>query len=280
MKTPFLNTFILIVVTSFLLSGCGITIPTHTQRVQSAKDIAGKDVIQKTYESSYFNLFTYSSLSNTCKEGVANVYIEGDGLAWISSSRISKDPTPINPQALKMFTKDKSGCKVYMARPCQYANSYECSEKYWTSHRFSKKVIQSYDEILQKIKIQYSLKGFRLIGYSGGGAVAALTSATRDDIDMLVTAAGNLDTDFWTKKHYITPLSGSLNPADYSDKLEHIKQFHLIGEKDRIIDRSIFESYKNRFENKQNIKHKIVKDFTHGCCWAQKWQILTKGILN
>jgi len=50
----------------------------------------------------------------------------------------------------------------------------------------------------------------QLIGYSGGGATAALIAARRDDISRLITVAGNLDHDKWTQLHTITPLTHSL----------------------------------------------------------------------
>jgi dienelactone hydrolase len=268
----FTNLFLFILIITLFISGCSSRIPTHEQRVKNANSLIKADILRKVYSTKSFNLLTYSSLMDTCQNKPTNIYIEGDGLAWVSSSKISDDPTPINPIALKMFTKDDSQCKVYIARPCQYIKDKQCHNKYWTSHRFSKKVIESYDEILEKIKKEHDLKKFQLIGYSGGGAIAALVAARRSDIATLVTVAGNLDTEFWAKKHRITPLNGSLNPADFTKQLENISQFHLIGEKDKIIDKSIFESYSNRFTNKENINFKIIKDFTHNCCWSDDWQ--------
>ncbi|MDQ7067453.1 MAG: hypothetical protein Q9M40_05510 [Sulfurimonas sp.] len=41
-------------------------------------------------------------------------------MAWITSSTISSDPTPINPIGLKFMLKNNSSCKIYLARPFQY----------------------------------------------------------------------------------------------------------------------------------------------------------------
>jgi hypothetical protein len=267
---------LLFVILATLFIGCS-TLPTPEQRITNAKALVGDDALNKIYSTSYFNFYTYTSLPKRCINARTNIYIEGDGLAWRTSSSISDDPTPINPEALKMFLEDESSCKVYLARPCQYIQGLQCDEKYWTSHRFSKRVIDSYDELLTQIKSENKIKEFQLIGYSGGGAVAALVAARRDDVVSLITVAGNLDTDFWTKRHFITPLHGSLNPADFSDKLENIKQIHFIGEKDTIIDKSVFDSYASRFENKENIKYKIIEDFTHNCCWSDEWKSLLKA---
>ncbi|MEZ4694464.1 MAG: hypothetical protein R2837_10880 [Aliarcobacter sp.] len=54
-----------------------------------------------------------------------------------------------------------------------------------------------------------------------------LLSAYRNDIDSLITVAGNLDIEKWTTMYNLSKLDGSLNPADFSKKLENIKQFRI-----------------------------------------------------
>ncbi|MDQ7067452.1 MAG: hypothetical protein Q9M40_05505 [Sulfurimonas sp.] len=78
-----------------------------------------------------------------------------------------------------------------------------------------------------------------------------MLSAFRDDVDLLTTYAGNLDTKYWCDLHYLTPLSNSLNPADFTHKLGSQKQIHFIGAKDTNIDKSVFFSYYNKFKNKK-----------------------------
>jgi pimeloyl-ACP methyl ester carboxylesterase len=50
-----------------------------------------------------------------------------------------------------------------------------------------------------------------LIGHSGG-ALAILLAARVPQVVAVVTIAGNLDTDVWTKLHGYLRLQGSLNP--------------------------------------------------------------------
>lgn len=250
----------------FLL-GCSRNIPTPQKRLDIAQNIAKKNAFNvKIFKTKNFDIYSYSTELSTCKD--INVYIEGDGLAWITSSIVSDNPTPINPLAFKLMVQDNSTCKLYLARPCQYVQTSTCNEKIWTSHRFSKEVVDSYNEVLDK----FEDKSFKLFGYSGGGAIATLVSASRSDVSRLITIAGNLDTEFWTKKYYITPLYGSLNPANFSEKLNSIKQIHFIGGKDRIIDISIYKSYISKFENRENISHKVYKNFTHHNGWVEKWK--------
>ena len=195
------------------------------------------------------------------------IFVEGDGLSWISRTTISSNPTPITPVGLKLMLNDnKNSCKIYLARPCQYINSNMCEEKYWTSHRFNIKIIQSYDEALTNIKKDFPNSKFDLVGFSSGGAIVTLIATKRDDINSITTIAGNLDTDEWTKIQKITPLDGSLNPANFSKKLENIKQHHLVGTEDNVVLKEVFFSYLNKFEDKSNISYSFY-EATHNCCW-------------
>jgi predicted esterase len=260
---------------ALLFVGCGYDIPTPQKRFETASIIAKQNHLhQKIYKTRDFNIFSYSTDLSKCKQKNLHIYIEGDGLSWITSSTVSDDPTPINPTALKLMVQDSSTCKLYLARPCQYTSSSQCSSQIWTSDRFSQEVIDSYDEVLDDLKAQK----ITLFGYSGGGAIATLLAAQRADIDELITIAGNLDIEFWAKMHYITPLSGSLNPADFADKLESVKQIHLIGGDDEIVGMSVFDSYRNHFADESNIKFKVYKGFTHSCCWVKNWKETLKEL--
>ena len=167
--------------------------------------------------------------------------------------------------------QDNSSCKIYIARPCQYINSNLCEDKYWTSHRFNQKIINAYEEALNSIKNKYSNKTFDLVGYSGGGTIVTILASFRDDINSITTIAGNLDIGEWSKIKNISKLDGSLNPADFSENLENIKQYHLIGSNDKIIPKEIFFSYQNRFKNKNCIRY-FIYEADHNCCWENIYQ--------
>lgn len=261
----YLNIFIII----FLFVGCAKNIPTPQERKNMVFSLIEKEnLTQFDIQTSTFNIFTFQTNLNNCKNKDIKIYIEGDGLSWISRRTISDNPTPINPISLKLMNQDANQCKVYMARPCQYNDSSMCNKKYWTSHRFSKEVISSYNQSLDLIKEKYKNKTFTLIGYSGGGAVVTLLSAYRNDIDSLITVAGNLDIEKWTTMYNLSKLDGSLNPADFSKKLENIKQFHMIGSDDRVIPKDIFLSYLSKFDRKDKISFELFKS-NHSCCWEE-----------
>lgn len=240
------------------MTGCSHTIPTPQERKATAFSLTqNRNLQEHIYRTGYFDLFSYQTSLDGCKN--ISVFIEGDGLAWVTKSTVSSDPTPINPIGLKQMLKDSSECKVYLARPCQYATSEMCDPEYWTSHRFNINVIESYKQTLDAIKTAHHNETFSITGYSGGGAVAAIVSAKREDVTHLVTFAGNLDTQKWTELHRISPLSGSLNPADFANDLEKIPQTHYVGTKDTIIPIDIFNSYLSRFADPRNIHLKTLE---------------------
>ncbi len=255
---------------SFFIVGCSKNIPTPQERKATALSLAqSQNLQQQIYYTNEFNIFALQTDINECQN--IKIYIEGDGLAWITRNRVSKDPTPINPLALKLMSTDKSKCKIYLARPCQYLNSKMCEKKYWTSYRFNTKVIDSYTQALDSIKKEYQNESFSLVGYSGGGAIALLTAAKRDDIKDIITVAGNLNHAFWTKYHQMDSLIGSQNPINYTRRLENIPQYHLIGKNDTVIPKDIFNSYQSNFNNKQNLNYKLY-DATHSQRWEESYK--------
>ena len=201
------------------------------------------------------------------------IYIEGDGLAWINASTPSFNPTPNNPLALKLALRDTSPA-AYLARPCQYvelSQSSNCSQKYWTHSRFSPEVIDATNQAIDQIKLRFNADKLMLVGYSGGGAVAALAAARRQDVIRLVTIAGNLDHRIWVKEHHLSPLSNSLNPADEWEKLQNIPQTHFVGGKDLNVGESVARGYAAKFPSSLTPSIVVIPNFDHHCCWEENW---------
>ena len=139
------------------------------------------------------------------------VYVEGDGRVARTRTKLAKDPTPRQPVALSLALADPSPAVLYVARPCQYLNEEQlalCHPRYWALARYADEVIAATSEVVDWALESTSNPGARLgmVGYSGGGAVAALVAARRDDVDWLVTVAGLLDHQKWTAMHELTPL--------------------------------------------------------------------------
>lgn len=122
---------------------------------------------------------------------------------------------------------------------------------------------------LDQVKQRMAAKTLTLVGYSGGGAVAVLLAARRSDIDQLITVAGNLDTVAWTRHHALSPLTGSLNPADEAERLMGIRQIHWVGVADETIPPLIAESYAARFMHLPYPEINILQGYSHQCCWVK-----------
>ncbi|MCS3904025.1 pimeloyl-ACP methyl ester carboxylesterase [Methylohalomonas lacus] len=159
------------------------------------------------------------------------VYIEGDGRAFVSRRRVSNDPTPRDPVALQMAVADPAATVAYLARPCQFVQPLpdSCESRYWTTARYAPAVVAAMNTAVDQLRADSGAASLTLVGFSGGGTIATLLAARRDDVDWLVTVAGNLDHAAWTRHHGDTPLDDSLNPADVRDRLADVRQLHLAG---------------------------------------------------
>lgn len=255
------------------IAGCR-HLPTPSERLQSAQQLASEaGWVADTLSTPQFDLAAYVP-SRLLIADVLTIYIEGDGLAWISSDSPSDDPTPINPIGLRLALKD-TGPSVYLARPCQYLSTKPaCQQRYWTNHRFSPEVIAASNQAIDILKTRFHASKLVLVGYSGGGAIAALVAARRHDVARLVTVAGNMDTRYWVQSHHLSPLNGSLNPADAWQNLSDIPQTHFVGTDDTVVEPAVMASYRSKFPADADITIIPVTGYSHRCCWADTWPIL------
>ncbi|ODN66170.1 alpha/beta hydrolase [Methylophaga muralis] len=261
------KTMILFGIIVLLLNACS-TVPSGSDRTNSAlhkAEMYGWKALE--IDAGDFRLLSLLPEVQPSGESLT-VFIEGDGLAWLSRSKPSFDPTPINPVSLNLALQARTNTAIaYLARPCQYLieKNANCRQKYWTSHRFAPEVIEAESIALDKLKIATGTSTLRLVGYSGGGAVASLLAAYRDDVSELITIAGNLDHHTWTTQLGLSPLSGSLNPLDVQQQIAQIPQLHLIGEKDQIMPARIVKRFIDNAS--PNTLIKIVPGADHHCCW-------------
>ena len=202
------------------------------------------------------------------------VYIEGDGFAWINRNRISLDPTPRNPVALKLAAADRGVPLLYVARPCQFAgigSNPRCTQQYWTSHRFAPEVIEATSAVIDQVKKAVGATAIELVGFSGGGAVAVLVAARRTDVTSIRTVAGNLDHATLNRRKQVSPLSGSLNAADVAEHVSTIPQIHFVGAEDEIIGAYVAESYRSHAAARNCITIQTVSGASHGDGWEDMW---------
>jgi dienelactone hydrolase len=208
------------------------------------------------------------------------IYIEGDGLAWITGDRVSRDPTPADPLALRLALAQPDGAAAYLGRPCQYvdAQASNCSSRYWAEARFSSDVVAATDVAIESIKQRFGARYLTLVGYSGGGTVAALVAEKRRDVDCLVTVAGNLDPAAWVGLHQLAPLAGSENPADHVNALRGVVQRHMVGSRDENVTPALVLSFAALFPVGERPGVTVVPGFDHHCCWAEYWPSLWRSI--
>ncbi len=219
--------------------------------------------------------FSLASFARVGKKGAPlRIYIEGDGFAWINPRTPSVDPTPVETTVLDLAQKDTYPNVIYLARPCQYVFSRACGVYYWTNGRFDPKVVRSEKQAISKLMSLYQAKTAELVGYSGGAAVALLAAKDMPEITRVVTVAGVLDHDAWTKHHGDTPLKGSLNPADYKEKLAKIKQVHYSGGLDKNVPSALTEKFVYALGKGGNADIIIVPNASHNKGWVENWRRL------
>ncbi len=261
------------VVVIFSLSGCAGRM-SFMDRISAADRIAGKAGFNNSLvKTDSFTLKAYHRIEKPGRP--LTVYIEGDGHAWVSRKRLSRNPTPRDSLVLDLAAMDPSDNVVYIARPCQYVFPdleplYDSS--YWSEKRFSEIVISAMDQAIDKFKGNAGAEKINLIGYSGGAAVAVLIAARRQDVASLRTVAGNLNHEEVTRYHRTSPLKGSLNPIDVAPSLARLPQRHFVGEKDRVVPPFIARSFARRLGDNRCIQITEVKGGTHKTGWRKYWR--------
>lgn len=261
----------LILLSASILGGCALS--SLNTRHETAVNIAAAAAMnERIIAAGVFNLTVWERAPKA--DSSVNIYIEGDGLAWLNRHTKSLNPTPPDPLTLRLAAMDKAVNVIYMARPCQYSGwngGDACPDLYWSQGRTAPEVIQSYIQALDNIKNKYHTGGFNLIGYSGGAGVAALLAAARNDILSLKTIAGNTDYAAFTTLHSISPMSASIDPITAAAKLAQLPQIHFIGGNDTIVPAAIFNSWQRASGMGTCIQSITVSDTSHEKGWIEKW---------
>lgn len=218
--------------------------------------------------------------------GTLTVYIEGDGLVAVAPNLPALDPTPVDPLSLRLALADGGDRVAYLARPCQYLAGRppgSCRSAHWTDRRFAPELIRVVGEALDSLKRASGARTLRLIGYSGGAAVAALVAADRRDVIAWASVAGNLDTHAWQRLHGLSPLTGSLNPRDVAARLQAMPQRHLAGLHDQVVPVTVLASFLAAMDGREPVpatdaRVLLQPEFDHRCCWVRDWPRLRAQI--
>ncbi len=206
------------------------------------------------------------------------VYIEGDGFAWRTRSQPSLNPTPIKAQGLALAAKDPAANVVYLARPCQFtpmSANPGCDVRYWTGKRFAEEVVVAMNQAVEQYAARAPGQSLHLVGYSGGGNIAALLAARRQDVVSLRTVAGNLDVAEVNRLHRVTPMPASLNAIDIAPQLSGLPQVHYVGSEDKVVPQSVAQGFV-RAVGGRCTQVRLVSGMGHNSDWAQRWPELLR----
>ncbi len=132
-------------------------------------------------------------------------------------------------------------------------------------------VVDSINQAITDIKSSNNASKIELVGFSGGGVIAMLIAAIRDDVSKIITIASNIDHVSWSKYHNVSLLEGSLNPIYFINDLKNIQQLHLWGEKDGLVPVKTQTAFINSMEKNKLFEYRILPEFTHTCCWDDYW---------
>ncbi len=255
----------------FSILGCSWPL----QRTGVHKEAVGRD--QSMIAGDPFQHLVYRQ-GSWDKSSPVHVYLEGDGLPWITRTRIARDPTPRTPLALQLMSHDP-GPALYIGRPCYQglAESPGCSPWLWTQGRYSEEVVRSMTAALQRALGHGSDREVTLIGYSGGGVLAMLIAARMEQVRGVITIAANLDVTAWADHHGYSRLRGSLNPATQPPLPAHIRQIHLAGKRDLQVPTGLSGPTAAGQPNAQFV---VVPGFDHRCCWEHAWPAILAGLTH
>ncbi len=253
---------------TIILGGCvSPSLKFHKQAIElgfHGIEYRGKDFIHQVYA----NRKTLGHF--------LHVYLGSDGTPWETPNKIATDPTPRNPLMLRLMALD-TAASVYVGRPCYhgFSQSLGCHPRWWTSGRYSERVVESLYSVLIQISKEYGTNEIVIFGYSGGGALAILLAKRLPKVQAIVTIAGNLDIDAWADYHSYSPLTESINPISRFPLREELIQIHVIGDRDKVIPPHL-----GKFALKQqaNSKTIVIADADHQCCWETLWPSLLSRV--
>jgi len=197
---------------------------------------------------------------------IVTVFIEGDGRSHDRGGRPSGDPTPRRPIAFEIAQAWPTGPVAWLGRLCQYVRRIDpkCREADWTTGRFSAEAVTASDAAVDELKAAAGADQVVLVGWSGGGVLAALLAGRRDDVAGLITIAAPLDLAAWTAFHGLSDLAGSLDPAR-SEPLA-LPQAHIFGSRDPVTPpQTALEAARRLAAGGGRVE---VWPQAHDCCWA------------
>lgn len=256
MKKPSaLKTVFPVLLCALVLSAC--VMQSNFMREEVADRVAHPAwMIKRPIPASPFLLTSYERMHE--RHAPAHIYIEGEGATWTLNGDAPKNPTPQNPVALHMASKDLVDNIAYIARPCQYTGMLDpdsaCDPALWTDGQFTPEVLAAYNKAIDDIKAHYDITNLHLIGFSGGGVIAAMLAEQRKDVLSLRTVASPLD--------QVEPINAALR---------NMPQHHFIGGQDQVVSPAPLHSYLQRLGETGCADYTFIQEAEHEKGWVDKW---------
>jgi hypothetical protein len=272
MRRGYWATSLLVLCLSVLAGGCaGLDRDAHADAIAAPAGLAREQIAADGFVLTAFTRITR-------RDAPLDLYIEGDGYAWVSRTEPSLDPTPREATGLALAAADPAANVAYLARPCQFtpmAMNPRCSIPYWTGKRFSPEVITSMNAAVDRLIARVPGQRINLVGYSGGGAIAVLLAARRRDVATLRTVAGNLDDEYVNRLHHVSPMPESENPIDFASLVATLPQVHFSGGADSVVPPEVAQRFTDA-EHAPCAKRFTVPGMTHDGDWGRAWPALQK----
>lgn len=214
-----------------------------------------------------------AAMSSKAASGpILTIVIEGDGRAHDRRGRATPDPTPDKAVGLDL-AKAWPAPAAWLGRPCQYVQDAACTPAHWTTHRFSDEAVAMTDAAIADLKARTGAEQIVLVGWSGGGVMAALVAARRADVAGLITLAAPLDVAAWTRSRGLSPLQG-LDPADLGPIAA--PQLHVTGAFDQLVRPAVVGDTARRLAG-PNGRVEIWPE-RHDCCWVARVEDIAAGL--
>ncbi|MGI2027976.1 hypothetical protein [Endozoicomonas acroporae] len=261
-KTNLRNIFAVLV--ACLIFGC----ESRQQIPEVSPDAYRQGLTATIYDQFYWPVYTLAPLQPL--SDTLRIYIEGDGRAWLRSNRPSMDPTPTNRLVHHLMLKDASPDIAYLGQPCQYKMNGHCNSRVWTFGRYSKKVVETMNSVVSSLKENGGYRQLELIGYSGGGSIALLLAANRNDVISVRTVAGNLAPRYLNRYHGVSDMPTALNPESFSSHLSDIPQIHFVGSRDDIVPVEVTQHYARTLAD-QSCINILQVEADHLIGWIRQW---------
>lgn len=200
------------------------------------------------------------------------VVIEGDGDGHDRHGLPTSDPTPRRAVGLQLAQAWPGGA-AWLARPCQFVEDPLCVPDDWSRRRFAPEALAQINAGLDGLKARSGAATLVLVGWSGGGVMAALAAQSRDDVAGLVTIAAPLDLAGWTRSRGLSRLDG-LDPATLPAPA--IPQVHVLGSFDPVVRPVAVRETARRWAGPSG--QVLIWPERHDCCWDRRLQEIDRRL--